>query len=280
MPLTRRSAVSAVGLLAPSALAVWGHPRSASAQAPSEELVTIRPGALPVVLTAPHGGTLVLAGAPERKRHAPSKTFTERDGNTSEITLAAAAELERLTGASPHVVIANVSRRFVDMNRPVEGAYGPGAGDIVAGAYETYHRAIAKACEEIARRFGAGLLIDVHGQGVVPGALLRGTDNGATVAGLVQRHGLQSVGGPDSLMGQLAALGFVVFPEVGSTEPEHPMFSGGHTVRTYGRHPQHPVDAIQIEFGSRYRRARNVGTTAAAFAKAIVEFGRNHLTMP
>jgi hypothetical protein len=123
----------------------------------------------------------------------------------------------------------------------------------------------------------------VHGQQKDPEALMRGTQNGRSVARLLARAGVPAVTGPNGLFGQLEADGFKVFP-ANDVPPdgtgENGGFNGGYTLTTYGSHNADGIDAVQMEFGSRYRRRDTVDTAAAAAAKAIMAFYEAYLKKP
>jgi hypothetical protein len=53
----------------------------------------------------------------------------------------------------------------------------------------------------------------VHGQHDDPAALMRGTQNGRTIARLLQRAGAAAVTGPKGIFGQLQSKGFKVYPD-------------------------------------------------------------------
>src|SRR5690606_2645590 len=114
------------------------------------------------------------------------------------------------------------SRHFVDVNRgpdlsPDEAYSGP----ISQKYYDAYHDALRKAVDEIRETFGTGLLIDLHGQSAEPDHMIRGTVNGMTVTGLLERHGLEALIGPNSFFGALAANEVPVLPPVNDA-PESP----------------------------------------------------------
>ena len=86
-----------------------------------------------------------------------------------------------------------------------------------------YRATIAAYCKEVKKTHGKGLLLDVHGQGSFPDAVVRGTQNGKTVALLVQRYGEKAHTGPKSFFGLLAAHGCKVNPAdlTGKEAPAH-----------------------------------------------------------
>jgi N-formylglutamate amidohydrolase len=244
------------------------------AQMQVDPYLTVRLGRLPIIITAPHGGQAWIPEVAERRPGGPFKAVVVRDANTSELAFAAAAEIERLLGAPPFVIVAHFTRTQIDANRPPEAAFEAATAARAKSVYDAYHGAVADACEAVRRQFGRGLLIDVHGQAGAPGAALRGTNNGDTVRGLIEQHGIEALQGPRGLMGQLAAQGIPVFPPVGSPLPENPRYDGGYTVRTYGRLQGYPIDAIQIEFGGEARRTDRIAQTGRALAVAASNTAR------
>jgi hypothetical protein len=91
------------------------------------------------------------------------------------------------------------------------------------------------------------------------------------------------VTGANGLFGQLVANGFKVFP--GNDVPprghsEDAGFNGGYTVFTYGSHNRDGIDAMQREFGARYREQAVLDKSARDAAGAIVVFYETYLRKP
>ena len=85
---------------------------------------------------------------------------------------------------------------------------------------------------------------------------------------------------PAASNGQLEGNGFKIFP--GNDVPlggtfEDAGFKGGYTVATYGSHNRDGIDAVQLEFGTRYRQKAVVAKSAADAAKAIAAFYDTYL---
>ncbi len=79
---------------------------------------------------------------------------------------------------------ARFHRKYIDANRPPDIAYeDPRAKPV----YDAYRDTLAGYCREVRKTYGRGLLLDVHGQGAMKDAVIRGTKDGKTVALLVQR---------------------------------------------------------------------------------------------
>lgn len=235
-------------------------PDLARSQAP---LVLSADGALPLLLTVPHDGDAPLEGVPPRTRGT-----TVRDLGTRRLAEQLADHLERRFNARPRMVIARFSRRFLDVNRNEREAMEvPEALPV----YQTYHGEIRRHLAEMRAAFPKGaLLLDIHGQGQVPGTLFRGTQNGLTVRALLARHGAAAHQGEQSLLGGLAAQGYTVHPGVdAASQAEDSRFDGGYTVQTYGSHRPNGVDAIQLEFGSAQRASPEL---APHLAQAVGAF--------
>jgi len=251
-----------------------------------KDLVLVHAGTLPIVLTAPHGGRLDIPDvaqrtAPDAAHAAAFKKWggfhAGGDPNTDTLALRISAEIEKLTGQRPYLVLAKFKRKFVDPNRPSELAY---SDPQAAPYYALYHSTIRNFVDDIRHAYPAGLLLDVHGENKDGDVLMRGTVNGDTVAALVRRAGVRSITGPDGLFGQLEAQGFNVFPSNRLplwSGAENAGFNGGYTVNVYGSQNADGIDAVQLEFGSRYRRDSELDRSAVQAARAIVTFYKAYL---
>jgi len=235
------------------------------------DLVELQEGTLPIILSAPHGGSREIPGVPPR-----TKGVTVQDSRTAEVARGVADALEKLLGAKPYLVAAQFHRRFVDANRPEADALEAGAARPV---YTAYHAALRRFVDEVRRANGGrGLLLDIHGQQAFPTEIHRGTRGGATVSALVKRAGEAGLTGPDSVCGALIARGYAVVPSTGVTAPpETRAFNGGHIVGTYGSHHADGIDAIQLELGRQLRleatrRAKLIDDLAAAISAYRAKF--------
>jgi N-formylglutamate amidohydrolase len=237
-------------------------------------LVTTQKGAVPVIISAPHGGRKAIPGVPERKGESVNKFVKVRDENTAEIADKLLVELEKSLGGKPFAVVARFERKYLDVNRPASGAYeDPKAKPY----YDHYHKALEDACRAVKDKWGHGLLIDVHGQVGRPDDICRGTGNLKTVTLLRERFGPAAVTGPKSVLGQLEKHGYTIFPKCDSTEKEDSRYGGGYIVQTYGSHQAFAIDAIQTELGSKYRKKDVLDKTAKDMAAAIGVFAKEYL---
>ena len=246
------------------------------------DLVLVQQGSMPVILTAPHGGRAAIPTAEPRRAQDGTPgpwggVHTGADASTDVLASGIAAELSKLTGQDPYLVVAKFARKYIDANRPPElGLDDPR----VRPYYDYYHRSIRRFIDEVRAKYPAGLLIDVHGQGKDPDVVMRGTINGRTVQRLMQRRGVDAVTGSRGVFGQLEANGFKVFPR-NDVPPrgtsEDAGYKGGYTVFTYGSHNRDGIDAVQMEFGNRYRQKTLLDKSARDAAHAIAAFYEAYL---
>jgi N-formylglutamate amidohydrolase len=270
----RAGAADQVGGTA-SAAAVLGS--GAPDSAVPAELLRLERGELPIVISAPHGGTRDIPGSAPRRgaglERRPGGFVVARDGGTEELAgLVAAALAERL-GARPWVVVNRAHRRFMDPNRRPEEAFEDAAAERV---YRRYHAFLTEACTTMRQRHGAGLVIDFHGQGSAAGTVFRGTGNGLSTESLVRRFGPRAVVGAESLGGELRQRGVLVHP--GPLDgPEQAGFTGGFITKHYGAAGGFDVAAVQLEFGASYRKEEARDGVAAVVADAIAAHAVNFL---
>lgn len=250
-----------------------------------QRLVQRHRGTLPVVLTAPHGGSQAPEGVAERSRDQTPRGCdfqTRRDNDTALMTAAVAQKMLDLTGLSPYVVMADFHRKYVDANRSEACALNdPNALPF----YQEYHARIEEYISQIlSQNQGRGFLFDIHGTKVLaadPADIYLGTANGASLpAGfdrrtLFMQHGLhgllKSVRHAGSGDGEPAA-GYRVSP-LNEAAAETSAVSGGFTIRHYGA----IINCIQIEIAE---TLRTDPATADLFindlALALLNFTRRH----
>ncbi len=257
----------------------------------AKKLVEYLPGDLPLILCAPHGGALKPASIPDR-----AYGVTGGDAYTQELTRLVAAEIEKLGGHRPHLVLSHLHRIKLDPNREVKEA-AQGNPDAVQ-AWKEYHTFIEKAREAAVKQHGIAFLIDMHGQSHkgervelgymhAPKELSQATEvvNSAefiakgSLALLVQKSGLsytEVLHGPRSMGALLATRGYRSTPSPQMPVPDEPYFKGGYTV---ARHCTDSTTGFQLEANrSRIRDTpANRLKFAQACAAALEEYLAAHL---
>ncbi len=231
-------------------------------------------GSLPIVLSAPHGGSASPEGWPRR-----SGGVQVQDRNTLPMVEALAEALRRRTGRMPSVVAGLVHRRHLDLNRD-ERRSGATAGEAQRELWSRYHDALEeRSAAALASGGGRALLVDLHGHGhphglielghAISAEVLRGPDEGLSDAAWVR--------GPRSLGARLDAFGFASVPSPTRPAPEdgQAYYDGGYIVR---RHRGEGLRAIQIELPPDPRRRDAAGRQALveALAEALIQVLADH----
>lgn len=243
-------------------------------------------GDAPLAIVAPHGGTLVPAGLPER---ACSACVVANDLGTQELARAVVDAFARRTGATPHLVVNRLHRSRFDGNR--DNAEATGGTAALQGTWRFLQASIDSATGRIASRSSSrGLVIDLHGHGhaiprlelgyLLGAATLRRGDAELEASGDLARSGIARLlsgtragdnpaavlRGANSLGALLAGAGYPSVPSPAMPAPAigEAYFDGGfNTARVAAA----GVDAIQIE--THYTGVRDTAASRAAFADAL-----------
>ena len=242
------------------------------------DFFTIQQGTVPVIFTAPHGGTTSIPGIPTRVNPGAS---TVPDVNTNLLAQEINERFFQLTGKRPYVVIAQAPRAQIDFNR----AEGSSAFEVEAARpyHQYYHNIVRSYVDQIRGQWTNGLLIDIHGHGVSGSTdvIFRGTRNGDTVEDMLALHGEVALNGPNSFLGKLAALGHTVDPDVSlplAQQSEEDGLTGAFTVFNYGSQNSNGIDAIQFELGRDFRFGTAWQTFAPDVALAANAYRTNFLS--
>jgi hypothetical protein len=256
-------------------------------------------GDLPIILTAPHGGTMTPADIPDRTA-APcgGEATTVRDTNTEELAREISAAFFRATGKYPHVVINRLHRRKLDANREiVEAACGSPSAQT---AWREFHAYVDSARTRVLGDFGRGWYTDLHGHGHAVARLELGYQLTAaelrlsnaqldasstyetkstirTVSELSVISFSALLRGPTSLGALFQAEGYRSVP--GSQDPAplagEEYFTGGYNVGRWGCGGGGLLCGVQIE--SHFEGVRDTAATRAAFAAALVRVYASYL---
>lgn len=247
-------------------------PHEIAAQYIPTDYYEYQQGSAPILIIASHGGTELLPGV--GLRGCGPSVECDTDWNTALLAEEFADNLFLDLRQAPYYVISHASRTQVDLNRAESLAYDD---PTAAPFYDAFHSQIQAFVDEIRTQWGAGLIIDIHGQSEVPDTIFRGTKDGLTVTQLIAAHGTELALGEVSLLGQLAmTTGGTVHPLVTlppESQVEDPRYNGGYIVQTYGSHHATGLDAYQIEFGFDFRNSvATTRTTAGELADATAAF--------
>ena len=258
--------------------------------------VEIWPGTLPIVLSAPHGGTSKPANIPDR-------TYGKMnlDSYTRPLAYAMREAFLAEFGEAPPLIVCLLSRRKVDCNREIgEAAQG---NPIAEKVWHEFQDAISAAEKSVLRRHKRGLYFDIHAQGnpgsrVELGYAMTAEELGWPDAKLnAPEHARRStvrlldadapatfaelLRGPHSLGALLEQRGIPATPS-----PQRPLkegilyFNGGYNVRAHGSADGKGLDAIQLETPMNLRRTpEDRERFARALADATAEYLLRHRGM-
>lgn len=242
-------------------------------------------GDLPIVISAPHGGTLEPDEIPDR-----TVGVTTQDRNTLQLARAVGAHLQQSTGGVPHVVVSHLHRVKLDANRELaEGANGNAFGE---RAWTEYHAFIEAARQTIVEDYGHGLFLDLHGHGhelqrLELGYLLSAEDlalpdNQLDRPSMIERSSIRAlvdlsdsgfvalIRGPSGLGSLLDAGGFAAVPSGAVPHPgAEPYFTGGYSTARHGSRDGGTVSGIQIE--AQWMGLRDEQTNRLVFATSLTE---------
>ncbi|XP_023331298.1 uncharacterized protein LOC111703559 [Eurytemora carolleeae] len=272
---------------------------------PRTEFVEYRPGTINLVISIPHGGEirpLYLTNRSEgcrmdgncvykndelRTKCPPSnicKIVTGGDEFTVELGTAMVQQYKRITGETPHVVVAKLHRTKVDFNRGAdEGAQGDKqALDI----HRDYHDTLRKVKDSLK---GVGLVIDLHGQNHGKNStelgyryLTEELNTGIftttpSIRSLMSRKELNVENilyGDESLGKLFEDEGYKALPSPRQPSPgQDKYYRGGYITEEYGSSQGGDVDAIQIEVPGEIRRDEMVrGLYADSLARILSTF--------
>ncbi|MCY7359930.1 MAG: N-formylglutamate amidohydrolase [Rudanella sp.] len=223
--------------------------------------VSYQPGQLPIVLSAPHGGSL--------KPAIPDRNCTGcvyvQDANTLELSQTIDSVLFVRFGCHAHLIINRLHRQKLDPNRDItDGA----DGQLVAQqAWHQYHQYLDSARRAVSQRYGRGLLLDLHGHGhtiqrIELGYLLQADDlrlsdsqldvlgNRSSIASLTRQQSLSRLLRSSGAFGTLLhQAGYPAIPSAADPAPKtgESYFDGGYITQQYGSAGGGSFDAIQLE---------------------------------
>lgn len=257
------------------------------------------PGDAPLVIVAPHGGTLSPSGLPDRSC---AGCTTTNDLNTQELARTLVEEFRQRTGARPHLIVNRLHRRKFDGNRDLAEATGGTTSLNVSWTW--LHAAIDSARAGVTRRHTRSLLIDLHGHAhaiprlelgyLLGDAELRASDATLAAAGAMSRssvarlaadtrtvddRGVRLLRGPRSLGALLAVEGIRSVPSPTDPAPliGEEYFNGGYNTQRHGSLAGGSLDAIQIE--CQLPGIRDSESNRAAFARALTTALRTYFTV-
>jgi hypothetical protein len=253
----------------------------------ASEYVELIPGELPIIISAPHGGSLRPAEIPDRTG---SNVTTVQDANTEQLAREIGKEFRARTGRAPTLVIVRLHRVKLDANRELGEA---ALGNAHAGrAWHEYHGYIEAARAAIVAAGREGVYIDLHGHGhdiqrLELGYRLTATDlaqSDAVLSGaaLVQKSSLRArvaasglphadlIRGGGGLGTLFEARGFPTVPSAAQPSPgAAPYFTGGYNTDRHASRDGNLISGLQIE--ANREGVRDTEANRRRFAAVLLE---------
>jgi hypothetical protein len=231
-------------------------------------------GNMPLVISVPHGGSLLPDDIPERPCTICAKN---KDIYTIEIVKKIRNSIYQKTGSYPYVIINNLHRTRLDPNRNIaEAADGNKNAE---QAWTEFQGFIDSSNAEVQKKFGKGLYIDLHGHrheikhtelGYLSGVEelqleddLLNSDSFvefSSIRNLVS-HNINSLSYVDLIRGKyslgslLEEKGYSSVPSQKHPfpKPDEPYFAGGYNTTRHGSSNGGSIDGIQIELDEEVR---------------------------
>ena len=252
-------------------------------------------GDLPVIISAPHGGSLTPTEIPDRVDDGADPNFTTvTDSNTEETALAIQSVFAATFGHSPHVITMRLRRTKVDANRSLaQGVYQ--TNTFATQAWNEFQNWINTGSNAAVALSGRGFYIDQHGQShTIPrlelGYLLSGSqlmNSDATLNSTTYRNqsSIRTLGtlvsnqfaipfsqvlrGTNSFGALMDARGYDSVPSPAMPDPGsgNPYFDGGYNTDVHTSQNGGPVDGMQIE--ANLAGVRDTAANRTAYATAI-----------
>jgi hypothetical protein len=247
------------------------------------------PGDAPLLIIAPHGGTDIPAGLPDRSC---SACVTVNDANTQDLARRIVEAVRTRWGVRPHLVVNRIHRRKFDANRDLQEATG--GLNALGPTWTWFHSAIDSAKLRITAKPGRGLVIDLHGHAhavprlelgyLLTESQLRQTDAALTTANLMATTSIRTLAGDSRLIAErgvallrganslgtlLATAGVPAVPSQQDVAPKagEEYFNGGYNTQRHGSLMGGAIDGVQIE--CHFAGVRDTDASRAAFATAL-----------
>lgn len=263
-----------------------------------DEFIDYREGNIPLLIISVHGGD----DEPEwiKTRSCDEATIV-KDSHTLKVAKLIESELN-LLGYTPYIVLNDLHRKKLDLNRSLNNS---NCGDQTTKPYwNLFHNQIDEFRTKIQNKYGAGLVIDIHGQSHVEqrielGYLLSSSqlrmnselinsveyNNRSSIKNLLNNHPnnlnfTDLLSGEFSMGSYLNEKGYASVPSEEDIAPKEGelYFSGGFNTATYGSRDGGSVDAIQIELNMEGVRdsSENRILFSKEFAQVLLTYLRTH----
>lgn len=264
-----------------------------------------------IIVSVPHGGTHKPDNIPDRvagcyvndtciythdcvditngtrRDNIKCSYFSQQDFMAKNTSLELTRQIELVTGKRSHLIVSNLHRTKLDVNREIqEAALGIKEAEI---AWKSFHSFIKLAKQKLNRK--PGIIFDIHTQSHSAASLEIGyaiPSNKLNKNILhMENSSIYSLGkrlqnrtdfeeliyGNISLGRFTEDMGIETIPSPRKRSPGNlSYFPGGYIIRKHGSKKRGKVDAIQLESSLQNQLAENFKNYTTSLAKAVVKF--------
>ncbi len=252
-------------------------------------------GTLPIIISAPHGGTL-------KPEYIPDRIYGKKgkDKYTDLLTQDIALEFYKQTDKYPYIIVLELARKKLDANREIKEAAQDNQEAIKI--YNAYHSTIQNFIKEVKQKFNKGLYIDLHGHShpnsyiefgyLLDNDILKLTDNEIikyqelssikNLSKISKEPFIEQIKGETSLSGIMSKKGYKSIPSQDIPYAlDDKYFKGAYSTKKYGSYYGGSINGIQVEFpriGFRDTQEHRQ-KLAKDFVESIIEFILIHYDM-
>ena len=245
-------------------------------------------GDLPIIVSAPHGGTLTPSEIPDRDCTGISDCSTATDSYLDDLAAKMRTEVQNRVGHVPHIIICHLKRTKVDCNREIDVGAMSNVWAMVA--WNEFQNYILAAKTAVSNQYGKGFYLDMHGHGhtlqrLELGYLLSATqlgysdttlnstyyENQSSIRTLSQQSPLtfpQLLRGTNSFGALIDAEGYPAVPSPDIPNPgTDPYYNGGYNTDQHTSVHGGTISGLQIE--SNMTGVRDTSANRTAYAQAL-----------
>ncbi|MBY8979887.1 MAG: hypothetical protein KGD72_05820 [Candidatus Lokiarchaeota archaeon] len=220
-------------------------------------------GTVPLIISVPHGGSLMVEGIPDRV-----EGIYGIDRNTVDIACSLRKKISNLYGINqekmkvPSYIISKVHRIKIDFNRKTSKAFNK-ESNLAKMIYHSFHKTLLDLISYNLGKFNRSVLVDIHGFekkrrpiGFRDVELVLGTNNLKSMFSTVLPKKDWGKNLRGNIIRKFNELDIAIAP--GHPRRREYVLTGGYIVNNYGARKIKNSQTIQIEFSDKIRLKDNI----------------------
>lgn len=248
-----------------------------------------RKGTLGIIIISVHDGRQMTNkhGLRQRKKtHDQSKQYFNNDENTRNISQKTYKLLITMLKEKPYLLINNIHRKFIDLNRPISVGTCDKSGRYY---WNNFHNKLSAIIKECKQKYGYCLLFDIHcnlkthnlielGYGIKMKSIEKFKFKESSLDFLKHYYSLKSLIIGDRSLGNYLHQFIDTVPSpilfnydsLNNLAIDKFYYNGGYITKNYSKNYQ--IDAIQIELSIDLCKLNKINYVSEILAKAIYHF--------